>query len=593
MEYWLKETFGSVSQEAINIADKIGVKIGAFGPEEVGGTGTLSAIKDVFTSAYGGEEKSQEYSALDNKIKEISKLKGEDRTKAIQDYITSLPDDDARQKAIYLMRDKGLETKGVKITESTIEAKKTFDEWKDLPDREFYARLANLKKENPDVARNVLKYKKEGFTDEQLDFTEGLVAEKAQKITDKLNSLPEGERDAYYQELKDKNIVYDALDNRIQGLKIYNEWKGITESDFNRRYLKLHRENPKVANYVKEYWQNQDLSKEELDFKKGAIPERAEKIMNKLNSLPVGEKKDYYNKLVDEGVITKALNTELKKRIGNPSTGGYTQDKEIEKLIQSKKIENFGKSFLYGDIPYNKIYEGKIDKKMRELVKRTYPLTDEMTKNFEDKMTLDITGGEDPYVAGEGGAGGRHYNAIHDTGNQSTTAFRGGTEIYKGAEDQSVLMHESLHDWFDQRGMKGTAEEFNQRWEAMKKNNKDLQGIDKNIENNPQLYAGIDKQTLANERFAYLGTSKGEYGLKAFPATLRKYYEKVFKSNLSPHQIKTIDRIYFELEKVSNEVADGKISTEQGNKEIRKLEKRFKSMGYNKWINFSNYLKNG
>jgi regulator of sigma D len=129
-EFWLNETFGGLTSNIVNNVDTIASKLGAIKPEEVGGVGFLDSIKSSYNKAYGNEGVSKKYQALDDKLKELSKLSDpEDRTVALQDYISSLPEEE-RRGALNYMRNLG--TKGISISEDIIRMKPTYTKVQDL-----------------------------------------------------------------------------------------------------------------------------------------------------------------------------------------------------------------------------------------------------------------------------------------------------------------------------------------------------------------------------------------------------------------------------------------------------------------------------
>lgn len=128
-EFWINETFGGLSENIINNIDTIASKMGVVKPEEIGGEGFLKSIAAAYNKAYGGETVSKKYNTLDEKIKEISKLDPEDRVFEIQDYISSLPEEE-RRSALSAMRNLG--TAGVSISEDIIRMKPTYNKIKEL-----------------------------------------------------------------------------------------------------------------------------------------------------------------------------------------------------------------------------------------------------------------------------------------------------------------------------------------------------------------------------------------------------------------------------------------------------------------------------
>lgn len=91
--------------------------------------------------------------------------------------------------------------------------------------------------------------------------------------------------------------------------------------------------------------------------------------------------------------------------------------------------------------------------------------------------------------------------------------------------------HELLHAISDQFG-DFDPDEFNKVWEKKKSEsgnkNSNYKIIDNIISGNNKLY-NVDSNTLAKERFAYMGADVGRYGLDAFRPEFKPFYKSIFK----------------------------------------------------------------
>jgi len=219
-EFWIKETFGPLSENIVNNVDTIASKLGAISPEKVGGEGFLKSIAASYNKAYGGAVKSEKYTSVEDKIKEFSKIpEGEKRTGAIQEYYNGLSQDD-RDIASYKMLMAGLSTKGVKKSDTTIEANKLYQELKAMPISEANKKFSQIKKETPEVASYIRQYAKESKLSQEERDLKGLdVKERAQIIIDKFNSMGSvQEKKTYLFDLKKKGIATDSVIKKIKEL---------------------------------------------------------------------------------------------------------------------------------------------------------------------------------------------------------------------------------------------------------------------------------------------------------------------------------------------------------------------------------------
>jgi hypothetical protein len=95
-----------------------------------------------------------------------------------------------------------------------------------------------------------------------------------------------------------------------------------------------------------------------------------------------------------------------------------------------------------------------------------------------------------------------------------------------GYNNDEIVMHELVHVYHNKKGLKDSPEEINKSWENS--DNPDIKKIDKTLKDSG-LYKNIDKETLADERIAYLISAKGKEGIKNIPYEMRKYVDHILK----------------------------------------------------------------
>ena len=157
------------------------------------------------------------------KSKVVADLQAADpteRTQIIQDYLTSLSDNDARKSAAFSLYSMGFSIKGVHTSDVAISAAGLFAEMKKMNRDEANARLAEIQKTEPKVAQYIREFAKaDRQTPEMKELNTGTVNDRAKKIYDKIMSLPEGQRHDYYQSLKDVGVVTSAVNTALNKLK--------------------------------------------------------------------------------------------------------------------------------------------------------------------------------------------------------------------------------------------------------------------------------------------------------------------------------------------------------------------------------------
>jgi hypothetical protein len=179
----------------------------------------------------------------------------------------------------------------------------------------------------------------------------------------------------------------------------------------------------------------------------------------------------------------------------------------------------------------NPIVESDNVKAVRAQVKNSYPFTPEAQKVIDKAFVSDQTkgplgafGNSHANLLGSPEAGGEEYSPTNITlGNNN------------GA-NQNVVAHEMLHAIHDTMGSSFNPNKFNAQYEAAKTSTTDPQlkkifaQIDTALSTNG-LYNGISSETLANERFAFVGESLGPNGLSVFPDGLKSFYSKIFTND--------------------------------------------------------------
>ena len=169
-----------------------------------------------------GKIKAQEYyQKIDDISREVKALpEGTDRTKKLQEYMINMPEADRRGMA-YALGQNGISTKGLKLSDDTIEADKVYNELKALTPDEANARYEKIAEEKPKVAQYVREYVREGkLTQEERDMKDLNVEDRASLIWEKLKKLStKDEKNNYIQDLNDKGIISDNVFDRLKELK--------------------------------------------------------------------------------------------------------------------------------------------------------------------------------------------------------------------------------------------------------------------------------------------------------------------------------------------------------------------------------------
>ncbi len=161
-------------------------------------------------------EKYQKKDDFFSKVKSMDE--GEEKTKFIQEYIRSFPEEQRSVKLYGLMQE-GVNTKGVSSSENSIRAKELAKQWDSLSSTE---KLSKLKEE---IKRDV-KFKtsfkealsERNMTQQEIDLKNGSVDERAITIKEKLKELKGTERTQYIVKLKKQGILTDSVIKKIKQL---------------------------------------------------------------------------------------------------------------------------------------------------------------------------------------------------------------------------------------------------------------------------------------------------------------------------------------------------------------------------------------
>jgi hypothetical protein len=263
---------------------------------------------------------------------------------------------------------------------------------------------------------------------------------------------------------------------------------------------------------------------------------------------------------------------------------GWNDTPDVNELLQDKRMEEFFKPFLFGDIPNTKVYEGEIDKKLREFLAMKYPLTPEAKKDMENNIAFNTTD-----IRREG-IWGQYFEAWKENKHLGQSLAPGkanrGLVMIFGNPDAEVAMHESLHSLLMEKGMdrnQGWVDEFNSAWDkALKRKDTDVKNAEDRIQA-AAVYQDNDinsqKDWLANERFAHLGDIAGRDGLNNFPKELRQYYRGIFEPTLTKSQVRKFNRI-------ADQINEGKIDEDTAAEKLRK----FMPKNRHRMFSFARYI---
>jgi hypothetical protein len=94
----------------------------------------------------------------------------------------------------------------------------------------------------------------------------------------------------------------------------------------------------------------------------------------------------------------------------------------------------------------------------------------------------------------------------------------------------SVMTHELMHSYLDEKGYPRGRAHFQRGWEEVKKDNPLLSVIDQFIASSPDYSDEMNENDIAQERYAYLAQALGGLGLQAFPHELQSDYAPVFRN---------------------------------------------------------------
>lgn len=164
------------------------------------------------------EQLSKSFSRSEIKT-ELQFMKPEERLEKIQEYLSSLPTAEERKSAAYALYKEGFSMKGTHTSDVAISAVGLYEELKKLPKDEAAAKFKDIARTEPKVASFIRKLSKQDKqTEEMKVLNEGNVKERAQKIYDKIMSLPKEERKSYYQLLIDSGVATPAVTKEIKEL---------------------------------------------------------------------------------------------------------------------------------------------------------------------------------------------------------------------------------------------------------------------------------------------------------------------------------------------------------------------------------------
>lgn len=185
-------------------------------------------------------------------------------------------------------------------------------------------------------------------------------------------------------------------------------------------------------------------------------------------------------------------------------------------------------------------FESSEGKKLKKGAYQAYPFTNSIKSSLNDHAEVSMVGDLGPRKGGQelpfrlvdyipGGTAAA--NKLDDLGlmpeplARMLLAKRGNREtVQVGSNAVQVIAHELFHAAAQETNFDSDA--FNEAWSTVGKN-KITEAIDNHIGGARDLYDTSDTDSLANERFAYLGETRGVGGLKAIPSQLRPFYEKI------------------------------------------------------------------
>lgn len=242
------KTFGFIQKMTSALSEKTGGEI-EMSPADVkyaadfltGGTGrALGRVAETVSSIGQGEmpqtkdipfvnrflksktdaevEKSQGYSEKDKLYSVLKKAPKEDQPEMIQKYLETLPEDKRKGAAFGLMLE-GFNTKGTTTSANVIEAKKLYNQWKDLSPEDRTKQIAEWKKtqskdEGTKILTQVQRERKNDIAVEN-----GLVEnwmnldldERATELIERTSEMPKEERINFLESMFQQGIISDDL----------------------------------------------------------------------------------------------------------------------------------------------------------------------------------------------------------------------------------------------------------------------------------------------------------------------------------------------------------------------------------------------
>jgi hypothetical protein len=190
--------------------------------------------------------------------------------------------------------------------------------------------------------------------------------------------------------------------------------------------------------------------------------------------------------------------------------------------------------------------ESRDGKRVKRLAIENYPFTEEAIEIIKNKAELAYV--PNSKKTGIAGMERTQYNIDFIPGGMELLDFMGERNIpipesvirflTKPAGGRSnveiriagtnVVAHELLHSITDNGDF--DREAFNAVWDEVSKDgNRYTEAVDKHISDSSDIYNEMDKESMAMERFAYLGETRGVGGLNKIPKKLRPFYSKIFK----------------------------------------------------------------
>jgi hypothetical protein len=294
----------------------------------------------------------------------------------------------------------------------------------------------------------------------------------------------------------------------------------------------------------------------------------------------------------------------------SPAMQVQSNDKTVNKLLNEKRTEGGFKSYLYGDLKNQRIQESNIDREMRDYMYEQYPFTDEAKEFLDRKMTLNMAGAQNK-------AGGQYFESQKENANPDSYALENAkTEeeynkiLYNTKGGQSIdtqgnaenywdpnvntTAHESLHSFLMEHGRDKNLAwiyKFNSAWNKLKESNLDMQRYDEILQKD-ELYEKVrtNQSVIANERFAFFGTGRGQDGLEAFPQDMQQFYKDVFQKSTSITDLKTKQELLDEADSIVTRLDNGKITEEVADEMLNQIDEKLSK--YNKGTtSFGKFLR--